>query len=155
MASISLRDPSDADKAYAAGFFDGEGCVFIQRRTDRRGHILWVFATQSYPGPLLWLQDRWGGSVRPRKQKGVPSSWKPCHEWYVFGSKALRFLRDVVPHLLVKAPQVWLAMEFLQIPLRGQIPDERRRRQIRKDEISIAMRGLNGRFNNRRNAEVN
>lgn len=107
-------EPSEADCAYAAGFFDGEGTVFIAvHRTvkNTRGPVynMRVMASQVDPTPLAWLQSIWGGSVVRRRGD---DKRKPDYVWNCFARQAARFLADVRPFLLVKADEADVALEF-------------------------------------------
>ena len=93
---------------WAAGFFDGDGCVSIRRR--RRGncvdHAVYAQVTQKDPSPLRAFQNEFGGSISPTK---TPSG---CYRWRVAGRKAERFLRRIQTYSLVKAEPIRLALEL-------------------------------------------
>lgn len=114
------RTPSAGDKAYAAGFFDGEGNVVIaaNRKGGARGTYLTynmrVGVSQNDPAPLFWLRERWGGSVRKTGPR--------AHLWQQFASGAARFLQDVEPYLQVKRERAWLAIHYqTSIVRRGRV----------------------------------
>lgn len=94
---------------YAAGFFDGEGSVsigYIRRPAPHWG--FWrvdVCVGQMNPAPLRALAARWGGSVSGPRKNGQ-------FEWRLSTAAAERFLRDIEPHLIVKAEAVSIALEF-------------------------------------------
>lgn len=97
---------------YAAGFFDGEGCVDIRwrmassangkkyERFDLRVHI-----PQLDPSPLVRLHERWGGGLSVRKASKV-------HQWVIANGAAGRFIADVFPYLIVKKDEAAVALEF-------------------------------------------
>jgi hypothetical protein len=102
--------PVATDMAYAAGFFDGEGSINIKnpgKSPKGAGHSLVVSASQTVPAPLLWIKDRWGGSVRPLRKRSSPA-W----EWCAGSKLAFRFLQDILPYLTVKRDQAIIAIEF-------------------------------------------
>jgi hypothetical protein len=103
-----LLRPSEADRIYAAGFFDGEGSIVITQpsRTTSR---LTVHAAQSVAAPLLWLRDRWGGSIRWRPARGRR---RASGQWQLASRAGLAFLIDVRPWLIVKADQADVAVLF-------------------------------------------
>lgn len=110
--------PSETDKAYAAGFFDGEGFVtigFMSSKARTRGvtYTMRVGVGQNDPAPLLWLRDRWGGSVRVLKRRtdagNLPYKWDCCSRM------AAAFLRDVRPYLQVKAERADIAIKFQEV----------------------------------------
>jgi hypothetical protein len=101
--------PTIADKAYAAGFFDGEGSMNIRNpgsTIKNPGYSLTLNVAQSCEAPLIWLSARWGGSVRPMKRP------KPVWEWNLGSLSASKFLQDILPFLMVKQEQALVAIEF-------------------------------------------
>jgi len=92
--------------AWASGFFDGEGNVYIRHR--RRGactdHVLYVQVTQKDKLPLQILKSHWGGSITEVKN---PSG---CWRWRVVTAMAERFLWDILPHSVVKREQIEAAL---------------------------------------------
>lgn len=100
------------DLAYAAGFLDGEGCIYIDRRQPCRDqgeaspqHQLRVSAYQLACEPLLWLKERWGGTVSGPKSSGV-------FQWDLKSGLAETFLRDIYSYLKVKQTEARLGLEF-------------------------------------------
>jgi len=111
---------------YAAGFFDGEGCVHIsvtyrtthapnkRRKIERKprtrlsrgvAHYEWVSrATISNTNQkiLEFFKSYWGGTINCNHQtSGRPNS-KPVFWWGVASKKGEIFLRDIYPFLVVK-----------------------------------------------------
>lgn len=141
--------PSEMDRAYAAGFFDGEGNVCIAR--NLRGgqerthyvHNMRVGASQREAATLFWLRDRWGGSVRPSQRK-TPSGVRTYYVWGCFAIGAAAFLRDVLPYLQVKRERAELALEFqatsFQPGRRAHTPE----RNDQRAAMKVRMNHLNG-----------
>jgi hypothetical protein len=107
--------PTDADKAYAAGFFDGDGHITIganHRAAGTRNTIytMRIGVSQNDPAPLFWFRDRWGGSVRAAKRKTAASN--VTYHWGCFARNAACFLQDVRPLLQVKATRADVALAF-------------------------------------------
>lgn len=109
----SLTEPSDAGAAYAAGFFDGEGCVSISRtqRKDCNGptYCLAVIVGQINVEPLLFLQNRWGGSISHRIR---PPPYSNVFDWRTQADSAASFLRSLLPYLILKQERAKLAINF-------------------------------------------
>jgi hypothetical protein len=107
------------DVAYAAGFFDGEGCIHIARdrsrgsrvRNVRVQYLLHVVVSQNDRRPLDWLCERWNGGVFVVRE--AQGNWAKAHAWRAVGPTAGRFLADVRPYLQVKAAVADNALEFL------------------------------------------
>jgi hypothetical protein len=97
---------SETDRAYAAGFFDGEGTIFIEKPRAQRGYALIVAIGQRDSEPLKWLQARWGGSIKPH------SASMRAYRWCCIGSSAGRFLTDIAPYLKCKREAARLALEL-------------------------------------------
>lgn len=97
---------------YFAGFFDGEGTVDIRFRTTHGGkyfrYELRVQIVQIDVKPLIVLRDKWGGSIcKPKNSK--------TSRWLVSSDQAAKFLRDVRPHLIVKADEADIGLEFAEL----------------------------------------
>lgn len=87
---------------YAAGFFDGEGCVYI--RDCKPGLKLGVTIVQNDTRPLVIMQARWGGGISHKKEGGSVLS--------LHCTKAAAFLRDILPFLIVKKEVAQLGIAF-------------------------------------------
>jgi hypothetical protein len=98
-------DVRDVDKAYAAGFFDGEGSIQITPPRKTKGFALHVSVAQSEQATLGWLCMTWGGSVGPHGRPGV-------FVWRIHAAAAGRFLVDIEPYLRIKRQQAQLAIAF-------------------------------------------
>lgn len=90
---------------WAAGFFDGEGNVYLRLRVKHRAADVYVQVTQKDISPLLELKKVWGGSVTDTK---TPSG---CHRWRAGHKKAEAFLRAIYPHCLVKHEAISRALQ--------------------------------------------
>src|SRR5260370_40314259 len=97
---------SGTDSAYAAGFLDGEGYIAVLHGRGASYHLE-VTASQKTATPLEWLRDRWGGSVRLRLV-----NTNPIFCWTLYANRALAFLEDVRPWLIVKAEQADIAIAY-------------------------------------------
>lgn len=108
-----MEEPSGLDLAWAAGFFDGEGCVRIQKESVQRRlnlhYLLQVIVVNTDPAPLDALSEWFGGNVHRRdRTDGHKTLW-----WWELGSAAAeRFLRAIRPYSIVKCEQIDLALEF-------------------------------------------
>ncbi len=88
--------------AYAAGFFDGEDCIYRHRKDGFRVTVHQVVKT-----PLEWLRIRWGGTIEfERRQR----PHQDIYRWVITHRKARLFLRAILPYLQVKQAKV---KEFL------------------------------------------
>jgi hypothetical protein len=97
------------DRRWLAGFFDGEGCVYLQsmKRVNRQlpRYSLSVFLTQNDKAILEEVQREFGGKV-------TQHSGRRCYRWRVVSRNVLDFLYAVYPHSILKRDQINLAIEF-------------------------------------------
>lgn len=102
--------------SYTAGLIDGEGCITIQKRLrSRNRHPLYVpqvIINMVKPDCIRKLQFFFGGSINLKK------SYKPnanhSYAWTVSGKAATRFLWQIEPYVILKAPQVAAALWVLR-----------------------------------------
>lgn len=100
------------DNAYAAGLFDGEGCVDIYNASTSKASkspsfMLRVNITQKDGLIMNWLQDNFGGNVQLSKR---PTTY--IYRWDIRSQAAVRFLTYILPFVKIKKKQVELALEF-------------------------------------------
>lgn len=108
------------ETAYAAGLFDGEGCVQLYmrpstysgpKRVDNAFRANLSLSSVD-PAPILWLRERWGGSLRvydgPSRRA---AGHRPLHALQLTGKVAERFGRDIYPFLITKREQMELWLE--------------------------------------------
>lgn len=98
-------NPQQADIAYAAGFFDGEGsfATYIGGGKYRRSLIFVASCWQSSLPVLDWLAFTFGGGVYRRENAGYgKGSNKSAAEWRVNGYSAARFIEMILPYLKVR-----------------------------------------------------
>ena len=89
----------ETELAWAAGFFDGEGCVRI-KQASQRGNSFYVIAhiTNSNRAILEQVQDLFGGTVRPQEKSVNKTVWS----YYITSSEAIDFLKTLSPFLQEK-----------------------------------------------------
>jgi len=89
---------------WAAGFFDSDGCVFIDRR-----NTLSVSVDQAvtYKANLDEFVRMFGGVVRKSGGPKLPTH-NQKYTWKLYGKKATAFCKQIEPHALLKRPQVLL-----------------------------------------------
>lgn len=95
----------DTFTVWAAGFFDGEGCIQLKRTAKSRTRTLYVIIANYDEGAIMKLQERWGGSVNRRGR---------AFYWNLTARKALIFLREIQPFLVTQKniARVKVAIEF-------------------------------------------
>jgi hypothetical protein len=96
------------DIAWAAGFFDGEGCITVFRANGGRNHALRVGFAQKNKIPVERFEDLFGGEAIYHMKKDGSGHWY----WNLYGRNALRFLQTISPYLVMKADQASTAIAF-------------------------------------------
>jgi len=106
---------------YAAGIFDGEGCVLVTKpRQSRATPGLNVQIAGNYVPMFEWLVANFGGSFgkagRPKRigetanYGPVKTNQKQSYQWLATGAAAQSFLELVLPYLMEKKEQAYVAV---------------------------------------------
>ena len=102
----------EVQKAYLAGFIDGDGAIMalLERHPAKRFGFrvrIWVKATQLRRQDVAWLRDELGlGQVRSNRD---------CWEWLVKDqSHAEWLLQAIRPFARIKAQQIDIAVQILR-----------------------------------------
>jgi len=107
---------TDSDKIYAAGFFDGEGCVRVLKQRGTRmtspQYVINAGMTNLNRGILDFLRDKFGGDIQERNRA---NRWRTCYELRLSPGNAIPFFKAILPYLKVKQSQVELALELHKI----------------------------------------
>lgn len=104
--------------AWAAGFFDGEGCVIIELSTSpkslrKQRTSLHATVTQTSIPCLEKLKERFGGSIKTYEHTCPNSSrWAVQHTWVVRNENAILFLKQILPYTIVKKEQICVAIQY-------------------------------------------
>jgi hypothetical protein len=102
---------------WAAGFFDGEGCISIgkaqpQLKYYKHNHHYTVRLTvyQNIRAPLQIFKELFGGTIklRPATGKQKNNGWV----WSIGGRGLVAALTQMLPYLIVKKEQAELAIGF-------------------------------------------
>lgn len=121
---------------YIAGFFDGEGCIYINNKT----HRLRVCITNTNYYILKQFKEMFGGSIykrQLRKLKNNRGYCKQIFQWSIEFNNALRFLECIQPYTIVKKEQIELAIKYRNRinPSNGGKPLSNEEKYIRESYI--------------------
>lgn len=96
---------------WLAGFFDGEGCVTIcHSKTRPHAYELHVTISQGNRKILDKIKKILGyGDVYT---KGETINWKPCHMYDCRNKNAMKFLKRLLPFLMVKQLVTRFGIQF-------------------------------------------
>lgn len=101
---------------YAAGFFDGEGCVYCykhKRWKSSQGtfdYQVRITVSNTNAEILRLLSEAYGGSVH--QMYSPKGNRRACWQWTIAARKALAFMERVSPFLIIKKNEVTKAMEL-------------------------------------------
>jgi hypothetical protein len=102
----------EVQKAYLAGFIDGDGAIMalLERHPAKRFGFrvrIWVKATQLRQSDVAWLRNELGiGQVRASRA---------CWEWLVKDQSQVCWLLELIrPFARVKAEQIKIAIAILE-----------------------------------------
>lgn len=135
----------EINPGYLAGLFDAEGCVTIEFGCGISSNNMHVRAmiTNRCKCVLEKCQNLFGGSILARKR------YDPLHSdvwnWRVCSQKAYSFLEFIRPHVVVKQPQVELAIKFRELNAQGVTKLARGFIKVRQCYIRDGMMVLNER----------
>jgi len=138
-------------KAYLAGFFDGEGSIFIlrQKRKKLRDRITYstkVEVSNTVKEPLELLHSNYSGTIYTHIRQSEKR--KPIYIWSLSNRKAYQFLKDIKPYLIIKKAQAQIGIELQERVAKSHIgiwltPEEREKReQLRLKLKALTKRGI-------------
>lgn len=101
--------------AYAAGIFDGEGCVDIYSASTSKlskspSLMLRVVISQKDGKIMNWLKDNFGGNV-VKSRKDIYYIYR----WDIRSQAAKKFLLAIYPFSIIKKNQIKVALEYESI----------------------------------------
>jgi len=140
--------------SYMAGFFDGEGSIYITKTLNKRSgnyvYILGIGCSNSEREPIDILHNMFSPYRKTHTHTyGRKSTYKDCYIWVATSNVALNFLKIIEPYLLVKKKQAMLGIKFQE--WRNELPRASRKRTpdiIKESEkYRYEMKKLNGTLN--------
>ena len=110
------KEMTNEELAWAAGFFDGEGCVMIVKK--RSAHAIRLAVCQVNPTPINLFKKFFGGHTLYSTPKN--KNWHPQWKWEQDSKSAYETLTKLLPYLIVKKDAVELALEFQKLKKKGR-----------------------------------
>ncbi len=98
---------NDTDLAYIAGFFDGEGSIFISK--SKKQYFLTVSISNTNL-PVLESIRAMGGNIS--KSPDNRENHSQLFRLRLYCNEAKKFLEKILPYLRIKKEQAKLAIEF-------------------------------------------
>ena len=134
---------SETERAYLAGFFDGEGMVtiFAQPTYQGRSHILLAAVSNTDLAALTTIQARWGGRLRTIKP--AKDNWKEVHRLDWTWQAAAVLLREIRPYLVVKARHADLGISLAERKQTTTRVSISREEWDAREDLRLALRAIN------------
>lgn len=106
---------SETDKAWAAGYFDGEGTVGIYTfDKEHNSYRANCSIGSTVVEPLLKIQSLWGGTVYKESYQ-LRKGYKQFYRWQLSKVEEMdKFLRDIHFYLLVKKSEMDIMFEYFK-----------------------------------------
>lgn len=115
MSELEKSKPSDIELAWAAGFFDGEGCVILRKSNNT--YAVRISVSQVNPTPINKLKKLFGGHICFQKSKN--DNWNDQWKWEQDSKSGASTLELLLPFLVVKKDVAELAIEFQRLKRKG------------------------------------
>lgn len=87
-----------SELAWAAGLFEGEGCIRINKSTKRNLGALIVAVTNTDEQVIDFLHSRWGGCKKPAS--GLRADQRRAWVWVTASRRAALFLKAIEPFVV-------------------------------------------------------
>jgi hypothetical protein len=95
-----MKEPTERDLAYIAGYMDGEGCI----RAGSKGNLE-IKISSTYPDVLYYIQDFFGGTVKREKRSVNHKEHRTAFYFGIYGDAGRRMLLALLPYLQEKQLQ--------------------------------------------------
>jgi len=106
----------ETDKAWTAGIIDGEGCIGVYKNNKGFCKTFNCHLNVANTNVLMLnqLKEFWGGKIYPDRHR-LKYGWKECWVWQLNKGKEIsRFLKNILPYLVVKKEQAEMMLEFIK-----------------------------------------
>lgn len=148
----------ETDKAYIAGFLDGEGCIVVDRQKRTNSHhkqhyyyVPRICIANRHKGVLDYINKCWGntGSLTLRKLNNKNANWSDAWQLRFSSVPTYGYLIEILPYLKTKRKQAELVIEMGELKSGTQLLDFRKRsldyycKSDRYDEIYNIIKNLN------------
>ena len=118
---------------YLAGFFDGEGSIFIAKINNKKSGNIWyrlnVSCGNSDKRPINMLRQFNPNYKLITYISGRKKTYKPAYQWLITGNMALNFLKTIKDKLIVKKKQAEVGIKFQE--WRNTLPNTGKSRTVK------------------------
>ena len=103
-----------ADYRYAAGIIDADGWISLKKNVykDKPTQYFLEVGVKNLSKDLIdWLYNNYKGSTRLRDMSKTETQ-RDIYVWQLRCNKAAKFLKRVIPYLIVKKERAFVAVKF-------------------------------------------
>lgn len=127
----------ETDKAWLAGFIDGEGCINLQRQKihNRNYYFIRVQITQTHKDVLEHV-CRITGVNRLIKMPRYGENQSDAFKWDADMKDSKRILAEVLPYLQRKKETAALALEYIEFWYQNRPPKKERGKPAKEIDYS-------------------
>lgn len=147
-----VNDPIDSltetEKAYIAGLLDGDGTLYIQslgRRRNKEALYPSIRLLMTHEGVITWLANKLQAHKVHRLPARNPERFingtRPQYQFSLWGKRAQRLARAILPYLHVKRTQAEIISQFPVWPQGKPLTIEVRRLRLALREQMIDANG--------------
>ena len=106
-----IRQPTEVEIAWLAGFFDGEGCIGIYPKSKGYSYIVTISNTD--PRPLAKFREIFGGNIHLNNNRHLAGheNDRPCYHYALYARGAQLFLELALPYFVIKKEQAEIFLE--------------------------------------------
>lgn len=143
---------SETQLAYLAGFFDGEGTVYLYKRMKPEGwpnHDIRFQITNTNKEVIEWIHKIFGGQTYYKDRSLQNAKWKPSYLWHANRKVFDQVAPAIFPFIIVKRAQLELAFEFRKTySSKNRHHSDMKILHSLRDEMVHKMRALNKKGSN-------
>lgn len=139
------------DIKYFAGLFDGEGCVYVQRRQHPRlknpTYLMAIQVAMTHEGVIRELQRSFGGRYYPIHWHTRRNN-RTAYLWRLNSTEAAALLTKATEFMIVKKAEALVAIEFqaqmdsVRNKLRHMSPEEQAAIYAYREQCNLLLRAL-------------
>lgn len=103
---------TDFDRAYAAGYIDGDGCFYLGAYMSTKS-MIYEYSVQvpsTKKESVDWLKEKFGGSIRTISDSREIR--KTIHHWKLSGKKSIEFVKQIQPFIVAKQVESQIYIEY-------------------------------------------
>lgn len=136
--------PTKEDYIYAAGLFDGEGCI---TRHSKKSTCFDIIVRMTNKEITYWFKEKFGGNVTEPNNNIKNSNWKKCYVWrLVKVEDSVIFLKNILLYSKNKKQRIKVAINLGNIISSKKyfrIPGIKGAPKLGKKELKIREKLLN------------